>query len=73
MIHTQSLFALILPFLLVEPVIAAHEAVLDTPTYNVTIRSVCEEGVVDCDNVEYVGVNKKTGATIRLTLNHRIR
>jgi hypothetical protein len=65
-IHIQSLLALILTFLFVEQVTAAHEAALDTPTYKVTIRSECEEGVVDCDNVEYVGVNKKTGATIRL-------
>lgn len=40
--------------------------VLKTSSYVITIRVLCEEGVVDCDDIEYVGVNKRTGASIQL-------
>lgn len=39
---------------------------LTTPSYVITITSKCEEGVVDCDDVRYVGVNRKNKKSISL-------
>jgi hypothetical protein len=39
---------------------------LDTRSFQVEITSNCEEGVVVCDNVTYVGTERKTGKTIQL-------
>ena len=52
----------------VGPVAAAQDCpfILTTPSYVITIRVLCEEGVVDCRSVEYTGLNKRTGATIHL-------
>ncbi len=41
-------------------------SVLRTASYVVTIRTLCEEGVVACDEVEYTGVNRRTGKSIHL-------
>ncbi len=41
--------------------------VLETATHRITITETCEEGVVDCDEVEYTGRDKKNGASIRLS------
>ena len=40
--------------------------VLITPTYEVEITENCEEGIVGCDDVTYVGRNKVTGKSITL-------
>lgn len=37
-----------------------------TPSFKITIDSHCEEGNVTCDKVTYLGVNRKTGASIKL-------
>lgn len=39
---------------------------LVTNSYTVILRSLCEEGEVTCDQVEYQGVSHKTGASITL-------
>lgn len=41
--------------------------VLETASHRVTITERCDEGEVSCDTVEYVGRDKKSGASIRLT------
>ena len=40
--------------------------VLTTPSYIITITKNCEEGEVGCDDVTYVGVNRKSKKTITL-------
>ena len=40
--------------------------VLETVSHRITISEKCDEGVVGCDKVEYVGRDKKNGASIRL-------
>jgi len=39
---------------------------LSTPSFTVTIEAKCEEGVVSCDLVNYVGTSKKTGNSVTL-------
>jgi len=39
---------------------------LTTPSYVITITANCEEGTADCDNVSYVGVNRKNKKSISL-------
>jgi hypothetical protein len=39
---------------------------LTTPTYIIEITELCEEGVVGCSNVTYVGTNIKTSQSITL-------
>lgn len=46
------------------------QEVLVTPSYTVTIIG-CGEGVVACDDAKYIGVSRKTGATIQLKGNTR--
>ena len=58
----KRLFALLL--LVISLPVLSEE--LDTPSYNITIQSNCEEGSVSCDNVSYTGVNKKSGKSITL-------
>ena len=41
-------------------------SVLTTSSYVINIRVLCEEGVVDCNDVEYVGENKRSGARVQL-------
>jgi L-ascorbate metabolism protein UlaG (beta-lactamase superfamily) len=40
--------------------------VLVTPSFVVTIIDPNEEGVVSADNITYVGVNRKSGDTIKI-------
>jgi hypothetical protein len=51
--------------LLALPLMASAQAVLLTPRFNITVIG-CEEGHVSCDDVKYIGPNRRTGATIRL-------
>ena len=39
---------------------------LSTPSFEVTIETLCEAGNVSCDDVSYTGVSKKTGKSISL-------
>ncbi len=39
---------------------------LETASYKITIEQRCEEGVVNCADVKYTGVSKKTGKAIQL-------
>jgi len=39
---------------------------LETPSYKITIQG-CDEYVVSCDTVKYVGVSRKNGKSIKLT------
>jgi len=41
-------------------------AELSTPRYRISITNNCSEGVVVCDNVTYLGVNKNNGNSIEL-------
>lgn len=41
------------------------QEVLITPSYAVTIIG-CGEGVIACDDAKYIGVSRKTGATLQL-------
>ena len=67
-IALRALTALAIFFLLAAPAVGAQDSrfILRTKSYEITIRVLCKEGVVDCGDVEYMGVDKKTGATIRL-------
>jgi hypothetical protein len=48
-------------------VLAAHNASkLNTPSFQVQVSVNCEEGNVTCNDVTYVGVNRKTKASIKL-------
>lgn len=40
---------------------------LTTENYRITITAHCEEGNVTCHDVSYLGVDRNTGASIRLT------
>ncbi len=51
--------------LLLAPAFAWGE-VLETPNYIVKIESHCDEGVLGCDKVTYVGTSKRTGKGIKL-------
>ena len=44
----------------------AEAATFETATYRILIDVRCPEGHVTCDNVRYVGTNKKTGKSITL-------
>jgi len=45
-----------------------------TKNYEIEITRHCDEGYVTCDNVSYVGINKKTGDAITLKgkTNHSV-
>jgi hypothetical protein len=60
----RGLLALMLIASFVSKAQAAE--ILVTPNYRITVSERCEEGVVGCDNVSYVGVNTKTGKSISL-------
>lgn len=47
----------------------AWAGTLTTPSFVIDIKENCEEGNVGCDNVSYVGTNKKTGNSIKLRGN----
>jgi hypothetical protein len=46
---------------------AGQAGILETKTFRISIEVRCEEGEVTCDNVKYVGTNKKTGEALELT------
>lgn len=46
---------------------AGTTGTLETPTFTIKIDVRCEEGEVTCDNVKYVGTNKKTGESVEMT------
>ena len=39
---------------------------LQTANFTITVEAQCPEGEVSCDEVSYVGVSKRTGASISL-------
>ena len=59
--------AILLAIGLIAAASVSRADMLETPSYRITIGSRCSEGDVTCDDVTYVGVSKKTGATIKLT------
>ena len=46
---------------------AGPTGTLDTASFKIKIEVRCEEGEVTCDDVKYVGKNKKTGESLELT------
>jgi hypothetical protein len=46
---------------------AGPTGTLETKTFAIKIDVRCEEGEVTCDDVKYVGKNKKTGESLELT------
>ncbi|HLW34353.1 MAG TPA: hypothetical protein VKS98_01725 [Chthoniobacterales bacterium] len=46
---------------------AGQNGTLETKSFSISIEVKCEEGEVTCDNVKYVGTNKKTGESVELT------
>jgi hypothetical protein len=46
---------------------ANQTGTLETKSFSISIEVKCEEGEVTCDNVKYVGTNKKTGESVELT------
>ena len=40
---------------------------LDTPNYTIEIKQLCPEGEVQCQQVQYKGTSKVSGASIELT------
>ena len=56
----------LIPLVLLALCGASHaQSVLVTPNYTVTIIG-CGDGVVSCDTVKYVGVSRKSGASVSL-------
>lgn len=55
------------------PAVAAGARTLTTRDFRVTITERCAEGDVACRDVAYRGVNRRTGATIRLRGVHLVR
>ncbi|MFC3153452.1 hypothetical protein ACFOEK_20595 [Litoribrevibacter euphylliae] len=41
-------------------------ATLTTSNYVISVETHCEEGMVVCDDVSYIGTSKKSGNSIRL-------
>jgi hypothetical protein len=52
--------------LVATPVWAKWSRVLETPNFTITIEATCEEGVVVCGEMNYIGVSKKSGNKIQL-------
>lgn len=50
-----------------SPLHAVAAERLLTDAYDVTIVVRCEEGVVACKNVQYTGVHRKSGKSIKLS------
>ncbi|HEY6071716.1 MAG TPA: hypothetical protein VIU85_10110 [Chthoniobacterales bacterium] len=46
---------------------AGPTGTLETSSFTIKIDVHCEEGEVTCDDVKYVGTNKKTGESLELT------
>ena len=45
---------------------AGSTGTLETKSFSIAIEVRCEEGEVTCDDVKYVGTNKKTGESVEL-------
>ncbi|MFC3674614.1 hypothetical protein [Ferrovibrio xuzhouensis] len=58
--------AALLTLAVFSPAYAGYVGTLETPSFTVTIKNNCEEGVVSCDDVTYTGVSKKNGSRITL-------
>ena len=61
-----SSLSVITLLLFAAPSDAATTLTLTTPNYLITLTINCEEGVVGCDDVTYVGVNRKNKNSIHL-------
>ena len=48
------------------PTLQAWVMVLDTPSFVIELTDPCPEGVVSCGNIQYLGISKKTGKSVRL-------
>ena len=46
---------------------AGPTGTLETKSFSIAIEVRCEEGEVTCDDVKYVGTNKKTGESVELS------
>jgi len=57
---------LVAALLLVLPLSSSAAQRLVTESFDVTIETRCEEGVVGCDKVHYTGVHRRTGRSIKL-------
>jgi hypothetical protein len=70
MLNNRSKFfgkTLLLSMVLVGGVcLEAGARALNTKSFRVKITANCEEGVVVCDNVSYLGTNRQTGQSIQL-------
>ncbi|MGZ5026675.1 MAG: hypothetical protein ACXWFX_06900 [Methylobacter sp.] len=69
--HLSSLSAMMLLLLASLPD-SAGALTLTTPSYLITLTINCEEGVVGCDDVTYVGVNRNNKKSIRLKGRERM-
>lgn len=58
--------AALLTLAVFSPAYAGYVETLETPSFTVTIKNNCEEGVVSCDDVTYTGVSKKNGSRVAL-------
>ncbi|HEU6447169.1 MAG TPA: hypothetical protein VFV23_01870 [Verrucomicrobiae bacterium] len=58
--------ALAISAVLIFGLLNSFASTLITPSYKITIEIHCPEGETACENVQYVGVNKKTGNSITL-------
>jgi hypothetical protein len=46
--------------------LSLQASTLITPSFKISIESLCPEGEIACENVKYVGVDKRTGKSIAL-------
>jgi hypothetical protein len=59
--------ASLLAIALISLAAGSSASTLTTPSYKIVVETHCPEGETACDRVTYVGVSKKTGASITLT------
>lgn len=64
--RTRLLSSLSVLLLFVTLSDTAAALTLTTPSYLITLTINCEEGVLGCDNVTYLGVNRKNKKSIHL-------
>ena len=65
--HCAVFFAASLALVAFSRAQAGPSGTLETKSFSISIEVKCEEGEVTCDNVKYVGTNKKTGESVELT------
>jgi hypothetical protein len=53
-------------FLVIASITSLQASTLITPSFKISIESLCPEGETACENVEYVGVDRRTGKSIAL-------